>query len=249
VLPEFQGSGAAQALLHEAIGGADCFLWVASRNARAQSFYRRNGFELDGATKSVVPLDGIEGWRMVRGVSTDVGEAAMAMTSASSFKVRDAGPQDVGDIARVHVDSWRETYSGVLAEGNFSEEAYVRRSEFWGRYLAMDPRPGRMVVAERDGVVVGFANSGNAREPDAEHGFVPARQLHLFSIYLLASAHGSKLGQMMLDAVLEENPAQLWVLRGNDRAIAFYARNGFVADGIEFIDSGDANLVELRMIR
>jgi ribosomal protein S18 acetylase RimI-like enzyme len=106
-----------------------------------------------------------------------------------------------------------------------------------------------MVVAERDGVVVGFANSGNARGPDAEHGFVPARQLHLFSIYLLASAHGSKLGQMMLDAVLEEKPAQLWVLRGNGRAIAFYARNGFVADGIEFIDSSDANRVELRMIR
>lgn len=67
VLPEFQGSGAAQALLYEAIKGADCFLWVAARNARAQSFYRRNGFELDGATKSVVPLDGIEGLRMVRG--------------------------------------------------------------------------------------------------------------------------------------------------------------------------------------
>jgi ribosomal protein S18 acetylase RimI-like enzyme len=171
------------------------------------------------------------------------------MTSTSSFQVRDAEPEDAGVIARVHVDSWRETYSGVLAESNFSEEAYVRRSEFWGRYLAMDPRPGRMSVAERDGVVVGFANSGNARGPDAEHGFVPARPLHLFSIYLLASALGSKLGQMLLDAVLEDEPAQLWVLRGNDRAIAFYVRNGFIADGVEFIDSSDPNLVELRMIR
>jgi ribosomal protein S18 acetylase RimI-like enzyme len=171
------------------------------------------------------------------------------MTSTSSFKVRDAGSQDVGDIARVHVDSWRETYSGVLAERNFSEEAYGRRRQFWGQYLSLDPRLGRTVVAERDGVVVGFANSGDARGPDAEHGFAPARQLHLFSIYLLASAHGSKLGQMMLDTVLDEKPAQLWVLRGNDRAIAFYARNGFVADGIEFIDPSDANRVELRMIR
>jgi hypothetical protein len=35
----------------------------------------------------------------------------------------------------------------------------------------------------------------------------------------------------------------------SDRAIAFYARNGFVADGIELIDPSDANCVELRMIR
>jgi ribosomal protein S18 acetylase RimI-like enzyme len=171
------------------------------------------------------------------------------MTSTGSFLVRDAEPEDAGAIARVHVDSWRETYSGVLAASNFSDEAYERRGELWSRYLAMDPRPGRMVVAERDGVVVGFANSGKARGPDAEHGFPPARPLHLFSIYLLESALGSKLGQMMLDAVLGGKPAQLWVLRGNDRAIAFYARNGFVVDGIEFIDSSDPNLVELRMIR
>jgi len=53
----------------------------------------------------------------------------------------------------------------------------------------------------------------------------------------------------MLDAVLRDDPAQLWVLRGNIRAIAFYERNGFVADGTEFIDPAEPNLVELRMIR
>jgi ribosomal protein S18 acetylase RimI-like enzyme len=165
------------------------------------------------------------------------------------FEVRDAVSGDGPAIARVHVDSWRETYSGVLAESNFSDEAYARRNTFWSGYLASKKRLGRMVVGERDGVVVGFANAGEARGPDAEHGFAPARPLHLFSIYLLSSAQGSGLGQMMLDAVLGDEPAQLWVLRGNDRAISFYARNRFEADGSEDIDFSNPDLVDIRMIR
>jgi ribosomal protein S18 acetylase RimI-like enzyme len=38
-------------------------------------------------------------------------------------------------------------------------------------------------------------------------------------------------------------------LRGNNRAIAFYERNGFAFDGTEYIDPADQNLVELRMVR
>lgn len=106
-----------------------------------------------------------------------------------------------------------------------------------------------MVVAERGEVLVGFANAGEARGPDAEHRFPPARPLHLFSIYLLAAAHGSGLGQAMLDAVLRDEPAQLWVLRGNQRAIAFYQRNRFAQDGSEFIDPTESSLVEQRMVR
>lgn len=163
--------------------------------------------------------------------------------------VREAEASDAEGVARVHVSAWRESYVGVLADHHFSEAAFGRRRQFWTEFLTVTPRPGRMVVAERVGVVVGFANSGEARGPDAEHGFSPVRAVHLFSIYLLASAHGSGLGQSMLDAVLGDEPAQLWVLQGNERAIAFYTRNGFVADGTEFIEPSDPNLVELRMVR
>lgn len=171
------------------------------------------------------------------------------MTSTDREKVRDAVGSDAETIARVHVDAWQETYSGVLAHRHFSEQVFSRRKKFWTGYLLLEPRPGRMVVAERGGALVGFARSGEARGPDAEHGFPPVRSLQLFSIYLLAAAHGSGLGQSMLEAVLGDDPAQLWVLRGNHRAIAFYTRNGFVADGIEFTDSSEPGLVELRMLR
>ncbi|CAN5495748.1 GNAT family N-acetyltransferase [soil metagenome] len=171
------------------------------------------------------------------------------MGNTGSHGVRDAVAADAEDVARVHVNAWRETYSGVLADHHFSDEALSRRKQFWAGYLSLEPRPGRMVVAEQGGALVGFANAGEARGPDAEHGFPPARPLHLFSIYLLAVAHGSGLGQLMLESVLRHDLAQLWVLRGNDRAIAFYERNGFAADGVEFIDASEPSLVELRMVR
>ena len=51
LLAEFHGSGAGQALLDAVVGTDPAFLWVARRNPRAQSFYRRNGFRPDGATR------------------------------------------------------------------------------------------------------------------------------------------------------------------------------------------------------
>lgn len=171
------------------------------------------------------------------------------MSDPGVGQIRDASPDDADAIARVHVQSWRETYAGVLAESNFSQEVLQKRTAFWSWYLGLAPRPGRMVVAEVAGEVVGFANAGDARGEDAEHGHPPARPLHLFSIYLLSEMHGSGLGQRLLDEVVQTAPAQLWVLQSNQRAIAFYQRNGFEPDCVVYRDPENPALVELRMVR
>jgi len=51
VLASHYGSGAGQALMDAAIGAAAASLWVLEDNPRARAFYRRNGFEPDGAVK------------------------------------------------------------------------------------------------------------------------------------------------------------------------------------------------------
>lgn len=163
--------------------------------------------------------------------------------------VRDAVPGDEAGIARVHVDSWRETY-GRLLDGRYFDETMVeRRLSFWSAYLRRRPRPGRMAVVVDEGHVLGFANAGDSVGPDAEHGHPVVRPLTLFSTYLMAIAHGTGAGQLLLDATIGDEPAQLWVLAGNDRAIAFYRRNGFEFDGAEFIDRAEQRLLELRMVR
>lgn len=65
VLPEHHGTGLAQQLLDAGLGDRAAYLWVARGNERAIRFYRRNGFELDGAEQ--LDEDGITELRMVRG--------------------------------------------------------------------------------------------------------------------------------------------------------------------------------------
>jgi GNAT superfamily N-acetyltransferase len=59
------GSGVADPLLRAALAPGPCSLWVLEANARAQSFYRRHGFEADGAREHYADLDAWE-VRMVR---------------------------------------------------------------------------------------------------------------------------------------------------------------------------------------
>lgn len=163
--------------------------------------------------------------------------------------VRDAVLGDEAGIARVHIDSWRETYGHLFDERFFGEAMLERRLSFWRDYLQLSPRPGRMAVAVNGEQMLGFANAGDSVGEDAEHGHPVVRPLTLFSIYLREVEHGTGVGQRLLDVIIGQEPAQLWVLSANHRAIAFYRRNGFEFDGAESTDAANPAMVERRMVR
>ncbi|MFE5408524.1 GNAT family N-acetyltransferase [Microbacterium sp. NPDC056569] len=60
------GGGAGQALLDAVLDAGPAVLWVAKDNPRAIAFYRRNGFELDGAEQTDPMVPSIIDVRMVR---------------------------------------------------------------------------------------------------------------------------------------------------------------------------------------
>ncbi|WP_193311295.1 GNAT family N-acetyltransferase [Georgenia satyanarayanai] len=66
VLARWHGQGLGQALLAHAIGDAPAYLWVAEGNGRAQRFYTRSGFVLDGERRVEEQWGGIADLRMVR---------------------------------------------------------------------------------------------------------------------------------------------------------------------------------------
>lgn len=138
--------------------------------------------------------------------------------NGSPLRVRLAEPTDADGIAEVHVQSWRETYSGLIPDRFMDAEALEMRRRMWASILALDPPPGTIVVAERDRRVVGFAFAGASDHPDATKGFPAARPLHLYSIYLLADERGAGKGSALLQEVLGDQPAQLWVVSANHRA-------------------------------
>lgn len=65
VHPQYWGTGLGQALLERCVADRDAYLWVLEGNARAIAFYRRNGFDLDGARQQDNRLD-VTDLRMVR---------------------------------------------------------------------------------------------------------------------------------------------------------------------------------------
>lgn len=66
VLAEAHGSGAGQALLDAALGGAAASVWVLEQNLRARSFYARNRFMPDGIVREMDFNPNIRELRLVR---------------------------------------------------------------------------------------------------------------------------------------------------------------------------------------
>ena len=163
--------------------------------------------------------------------------------TTTSFTLRVPSPEDAPRIAEVHVQSWRETYTGLVPERFSGDAARQARLRLWTGLLADPAGRERIRVAEVDGTIVGFAGVGRPEEED------PPRELALRMLYVLRDHHGSGAGQTLLDAVLGEDPAQLWVAEANPRAIRFYERNGFRADGATLTDPALEDLREIRMVR
>lgn len=66
VLRRCQGQRLGQILLERALGDAPAYLWVAEGNEDAERFYRRHGFEPDGARQVEERWGGLADQRMVR---------------------------------------------------------------------------------------------------------------------------------------------------------------------------------------
>src|SRR5256885_16287880 len=92
--------------------------------------------------------------------------------------IRPALPNDAAEIARVHVDSWRSSYRGLLADeflDSLSEAGYTDR---WRRVIG--DGASRVFVVEEAGGIVGFASGG--RERAGESGY----EGELYAIYIVA---------------------------------------------------------------
>lgn len=158
--------------------------------------------------------------------------------------VRPATPDDALAIARVHVETWRAAYDGILPREFLAALSVPSAVTRWTGRLG-DPDAGTYVSGDP---VTGFASAGPARDTDAgaESGEVyavyvsPAAQRHGAGAALLAAAEGWLAARGCRTALL-------WTLTRNAGARAFYTRQGWTEDGTErTIDVGGTLGDELR---
>lgn len=164
--------------------------------------------------------------------------------------LRPVEPADAEALGRSHYASWVESYARLLPP-EFWETFHVeQRIEGWRRLLADRPAGSQVVVATVNGLIVGHAMTGPARDGVGD-AYPAVRDRELYSVYLLAEHQGGGLGRRLVDAVLgADEPAQLWVFENNPRAIGFYEHLGFAPDGARHVFGPSlGNQAEIRMVR
>lgn len=156
------------------------------------------------------------------------------------------GPEDAEDLARVHVDAWRAAYTGLMPERFWDEETQARRTTGWRRRLAGDPAEIAehvRIVRDAAGCAQGFCWVGPARDEEAP------RELQLWALNVAPALFGSGAGHALVEDLLGQRPAYLWVAEGNARARRFYVKHGFAPDGGVLVDPDLEGLREIRMTR
>lgn len=159
--------------------------------------------------------------------------------------IRAADVSDSAAIAKVHVDSWRTTYAGIMPDEHLSSLSYEQREREWRNGLST---PGEatftLVAQDAAGDVIGFASGGPERGGD------PAFQGEIFAIYLLRAYQGMGLGRRLTRAVAERLMSEgfgsllVWVLAENPSRRFYEALGGECLEE-KVITIGGANLVEV----
>ncbi len=146
------------------------------------------------------------------------------MPSGPAPVIRDAAAHDIAAICRfgdVHV---RAHYVPIIGEGPADEQ--VRR--WWNEaYIAEGVARGQVVVADDGGELVGVGQRGRN---GADHV--------IYKLYVHPDHRGRGIGPLLIAGLVRQLPPgtdRIFVeqFAGNERASAFYEREGFTVDHVE----------------
>ena len=174
----------------------------------------------------------------------------MAGGSYYGYKIRGLQTQeDVKAIGLIRSQAWREAYEGIVSE----EALDIRTPEYCAKRAEklLTSEAQTFLAMDTGGRIVGFIICGACRDEDKKNAG------EICALYTLRETYGKGVGhdlmkaaQSHLDSLGYECETILWVLEHNSRARAFYAKEGFSADGAskQLPDLGEG-VIEIRMAR
>jgi RimJ/RimL family protein N-acetyltransferase len=139
---------------------------------------------------------------------------------------------DIDQVARLHADSWRAAYRGMLDDAYLDGPVFEDRHAVWCERLLRPPDGQFVVVTERNVRIVGFA-CAYAREDSRWGSF-------LDNIHAHPGHHGEGIGTGLIAEVVSwcrhvagDYGLYLYVFALNERARRFYERLGAADTGFE----------------
>lgn len=133
-------------------------------------------------------------------------------------KIREGVLSDVPGIARVHVDTWRTTYVGIIPQEHLDNLSYRKSEIRWQQFLegSAEINNTGILVAEDEGKIVGFISYGTARDRTDYRGEV-------YALYVLEEYQLRGIGK----SLLKEAVGKLKKVNINDLLIWVVAENNF----------------------
>lgn len=156
--------------------------------------------------------------------------------------IREATLSDAYSIAKVHVDSWKSTYRGLVNDKFLNGLSYDDRESRWSSVINDLERDNKYiyVAEETKHGIIGYAMCGIERESkDPSIG-------ELYGIYIIEEHQNKGIGRLLFNEVsnklseLNFNTMIIWVLLENYQARKFYElMGGKVVKEKDIIIAGD----------
>ena len=162
------------------------------------------------------------------------------------MRIRAAELHDAPAIARVHIETWRSAYQGIVPDAYLASLSPAEREGQWRDVLA-DDGGARFVLLAQDEADerIGFAAAGPERSGD------PQYRGELYALYVLPSYQRRGLGRALVRAVVDQLVATgtrsmlLWVLEANAPARRFYEGLGGAVVREQPIEIGGVTFMEV----
>jgi len=145
------------------------------------------------------------------------------MIGVSEILIRKAEVEDAKGIAKVHVDSWRTTYKGIVPDTFLESLSYEKRELMWKKGITEN----HVYIAENEnGQVIGFSTGGKERT-----GKYEAYTGELYAIYILKEFQGQGIGRLLFQSIVDDlkdrnlNSMLIWAIEENP-ACRFYETLG-----------------------
>jgi RimJ/RimL family protein N-acetyltransferase len=205
-------------------------------NAASQAVLRRNGFRFEGVARHYLQIDGSFRDHVIWARTIEDTLLVPAPRRPATIHVQPAGDRDAIAAAELLAAVAREPEGALLSTGDVD----VRRERRRVRALR-GSQDGTLLVAVRDGEVVGRLDAARDLHPAAAHvaeiGLVVARD-----------ARRQGVGSALLEGAREWcrsvgiSRLELHVFPGNEASLQFFRRHGFVEEGLRgrrFVRDGE----------
>lgn len=157
------------------------------------------------------------------------------MTS-SDFIVREARLGDAVAIARIYVESWRDTYAGILPLRALSAMDIEQHAARWRSSIAMPGREAVLVAESGKDTIIGMTSLGRARDA----GLGLDGEIYTLYVHPLATSNG--VGRALLRTGFEEladrnyRSAVIWAHAQNPARFFYQAMGGkLIAERVTFV--------------